>query len=649
MHKYIKTFYLWLGIFSLCNAVSLGLALALQPIAPGVLWLYPMALAMQLPLVLAISLSHYGLNHLFSILPKAGKKAARFVLSALGIIVFLGIYTASLQMYFEVNSFIAWDTLQAVLLDTLQILPDIGRSNGMELSLIGAVAIAAAGFYTARYHDKKHVPSPKLFAILCAVFIASGAGSFALVYGAPNHAFKSVRRDLLPTTYLTLSIIDDLIPATWPAGYAMADLALKPSLSLDDYFQTHPMKPKTNVFFIMLEAVSWDHLGFTGYRRQGVTPNLDALAAESLVFPRTYAAANHSNYSQTSTHSSQYPLRRNHLDQFDKVDYPKTLLFDVLSHAGYQTAFFSAQNEDWQGMKKFILANTELQHFYHSQDELGGNIGIESKVDDAQVRTHAVDFLEQRSAGRPIFMYLNFQRTHFPYDLDEDAPRPYQPCSTDDFEFKYFNYDQRYVENVVNKYDNALHYVDQQVGAFIDHLKQKGLYEDSLIVIASDHGEAFYAHGYPTHSTTLYDDQIRTSTLFKLPGASSKGVRRDAISLIDINPTILEILGQPNHPNFQGRQVCGQPREGFIYLLSHAIVKMHGIVDYPWKYISCERDGERLLNVELDPMEAADLSELYPEKLEQLKQELTAYQQRQMYYYSVLSEKKRSEFYPPQH
>ncbi|MDH3982478.1 MAG: sulfatase, partial [Kiritimatiellaceae bacterium] len=613
------------------------------------LLLYPVAWIFQFPLILAVSVVHFGINHLVLFLPERAKRAVRFSLCVVSAFLFMGIYAASQIMYMEINTFIAWDALRVILDNALQLMPDIGRGNRVELVVIGILAIVSSLLYTRRYHDHARRHSSKLFVILCAAFMTSGAGGFVLVYRTQNPIAERIRKDLLPTTYLTFSIIDGLLPSATPSASFLADLVLLPQVLMDDYLPADSMKSKPHVFFILLESVSWDHYGFTGYVRSDVTPHLDELAQESLIFSRTYAAANHSNYAQTSTHSSQYPLRRKKLDQFENVDYPKVLLFDILAHAGYQTAFFSAQNEDWQGMKSFVMANTELKHFFHSKNELGNNIGIESKLDDALVCARAAEFIAGRDKTRPLFMYLNLQSTHFPYDIPDTALHPYQPATTDDFEFKFFHYDQEYLDRVVNKFDNALHYVDAQIGGFVETLKQSGLYENSLIVVASDHGEAFYKRGYPTHGTSLFEDQMRTACLFKLPGATRTETRTDSISLIDVNPTILEMLGQPNHPSFQGQQVLKAPRKTPIYLMSHGVIKSHGIVDYPWKYISSEQDGEWLLNLELDPFECTNFSESHPVQLEKLKHDLQIYQQRQMYYYTVLPPAERKRFYPPQH
>ncbi len=232
-------------------------------------------------------------------------------------------------------------------------------------------------------------------------------------------------------------------------------------------------------------------------------------------------------------------------------------------------------------MKTFIHADNHLQHFFHSKNELGHHIGIEAKVSDELVLERALDYLNDRELGRPTFMYLNFQATHFPYKIPETDQQPYQPSSTATIEFHYTHYATQHLDRVINKYDNALRYVDTQVGQLIEWLKQNGLYENSLIVVVSDHGEAFYKHGLPTHGTTLFEDQICTASLFKLPGAGLTGERQDPISLIDINPTILEIMGLNNHPNFQGQPVLHAHRVEPIYLVSHSLVKSLGIVSYP--------------------------------------------------------------------
>ncbi len=647
VNRFIKTFYLWLGVMTVCNLMSLLSDLWWDIVPEGGLTLYPIAWLMQLPGILLLSLLHHGINQLLYLLPDRYAFRSQWLVSVMMLYFFTAIYVASQIMRTEVETFLSWDMLMAGLCDLKQILPDIYRRAGFHMVGIGILSILCGLLYTRRYRNPLIEHSGKIFCILLAVFICSTTSSFAFAFKSLRESAWRVRNDILPTTYLTSSLVEDILLETGISEDAIRTIVLPPKISLNDYLETSAPRTTPNVFFIMLEAVPWDHLPFTGYERTDVTPHLNELARHSTIFPCTYATANHSSYSQPSTHASQYPLRTTALDQYETVDYPKVLLFDILAHAGYQTAFISAQNEDWLGMKRFILAHTDLQYFLHSKDELGSNIGMESKIDDRLVRTRAVEYMEGRNPDEPVFMYINFQRTHFPYDIPEDAPRPYQPCSTDDFKFTYYSYEQGHVQTVINKFDNALHYVDAQVGAFIDYLKANGLYENSLIIVAADHGEAFYEHGYPTHSTSLYDDQIRTFTLIKQPGQTASALRNDPISLIDINPTILEAIGMANHPNFQGQQVLNAPRSSPIYIMSHSVVKAMGIVDFPWKYFWTETRGPRLLNLETDPSESADLSAEHPEKLQELKLQLETYRQQQLYYYQDLEPDERSRYYPP--
>ena len=647
MNRLIKTFYFWLGTISCCNLVSLLMGMAWGAVPQRAWLLYPIAWMLQLPLVLAVALFHHAINHGLHRLPPPRDLRGHWLTCSVILFLVSGIYLASQVMYMELDTFLSWDMLQVAVDDTRQILPDVAGRIGLELIILAAASAGVALLYVRRYHNPAIQHSGRNFAILCMVITCSVAGSYAFAYGIRSSTALRIRNEVLPTTRLVTSLIDDVLLDNMPQAEVVKDIVLLPQMVLGDYLDTAAPESTPNVFFIMLEAISWDHFGFTGYPRRDITPNLDALARSSVVFPRTYAAANHSNYSQTSVHSSQYPLRKEHLDQFEKVAYPKVLLFDILAGAGYQTAFISAQNVDWQGMKRFIFAGTDLQYFLHSKDELGLNIGIETKIDDRLVCTRAVEYLEQRDPDRPVFLYVNFQRTHFPYDIPDEASRPYQPCSTDDFDFTFFSYDQDHIETVVNKFDNALHYVDQQVGALIDYLKQNNLYENSVIIVASDHGEAFYQHGYPTHSTSLYDSQIRVCTLIKQPGQKTSEVRGDAISLIDINPTILEILGMPNHPNFQGQPVLNHPRNNPIYILSHGIIKAMGVVEYPWKYFGSSKEAPRLVNLESDPAESIDRSVDYPEKVQELQQAIERFRQQQLYYYQYMSDQERAEYYPP--
>ncbi|HSR87871.1 MAG TPA: sulfatase-like hydrolase/transferase, partial [Pontiella sp.] len=459
VNRFIKTFYFWLGIFTCCNLASLATDLTGGSMHGNEWLLYPAAWMLQLPLVLAVAFVHTVINQVLHRLPPPRDLRGSWLTCSIILFVVSGIYMASQIMRMELDIFLSWDTLKVAVDDTRQILPDIGQRIGLELAVLAVLSAGVGFLYTRRYHHPCAEHSGKKIIILCIVMMCSMTSAYAYAFGIRSDTALRMRNEVLPTTYLITSIIDDVLLNNTPQTEAIQSMVLLPRIAMDEYIKTAvTARERPNVFFIMLEAIPWNRFGFAGYPRRDITPHLDELARNSVVFPRTYAAANHSNYSQTSVHSSQYPLRTDHLDQFEKVDYPKVMLFDILAAAGYQTAFISAQNEDWQGMKRFIFADTDLEYFLHSKDELGLNIGIETKIDDELVCRRATEYLDRRDPDKPVFLYMNFQRTHFPYDIPDEAPRPYQPCSTDSFDFTFFSYDQNHIDTVANKFDNAVHY-----------------------------------------------------------------------------------------------------------------------------------------------------------------------------------------------
>jgi arylsulfatase len=466
---------------------------------------------------------------------------------------------------------------------------------------------------------------------------------------------------------LPAKIRDDILERTFPTVFALPILRmeeraetckgkpfdyraeLKPVISLETYCASQPpLEHPPPIFIMMLESITAGHIAFNGYTRKELTPNIDRLMAESISFTRAYAPANHSNYAQTSFSSSQYARRRRYLDFFDQVDYPKVLLSDILAKYGYQTAFISSQNEDWQGMRKFTLHESHFDHYYHSKNALGGDIDIERKIDDSEVVDEAMRTLERFDKARPSYMYLNMQRTHYPYTLPESAERPYQPSELTSSD-TYFHYPAEHISSMVNRYDNAMRYVDKQVGVFIDYLKAKDLYEQAIIVIASDHGEGFYAQGYPTHGTSMFDDQIRSFAAIKVPHGKKVEVRNDAISLIDINPSILELLNLRNHPSFQGRPIIKGPENGrCLFSTGQGVMKMDCVIQYPWKFVRSQRDGKRLIHLEWDEKETRDYSSDYPDKRRELEDALLHHVGKQLFYYNDLSSEERGKYYPPQ-
>ncbi len=238
--------------------------------------------------------------------------------------------------------------------------------------------------------------------------------------------------------------------------------------------------PRPNVLITILESVDIDHLGYLGHRRPdgtSVTPELDRIAKRSVRFRQARTTATHSNYAQMAVLSSLFPRRYSGLDTYGRLDYPRVLWHDVLDAAGYETATQSSQDETWQGMLRFQSTETRTT-FHHAGNHEGHLIdtGTEHVVPDRITAERAIAWIGDRDG--PWALYVNFQATHFPYKLPAQAAKPYSPWRPKPRTFQYLSYPFEERETVLNKYHNALHYVDAQVGRIRRHLEENGELRD---------------------------------------------------------------------------------------------------------------------------------------------------------------------------
>ncbi len=365
-----------------------------------------------------------------------------------------------------------------------------------------------------------------------------------------------------------------------------------------------------NVIMLTLESVSIHHLGYFGYPRN-VTPNLDKLARQSLRMRRAWTTATHSNYAQPAIISSLFPRRGYGLDVYRRLDYPRVLFHDVFHRLGYATATITSQDESWQGMQRFETTSTP-NFFWDSANYKGNHIdtGSERDVPDAITIDEIEKWLSSQQGHWAL--YMDLQATHFPYKLPPGAPAPYQPTDPTPSTFTYLGYPKKDLQKAINRYDNALHYVDMQIGRLAQYLEQQGELDNTLWVITSDHGEMFYDHGMVTHGKTLYEGESRVPLLVHWPKRVKPGDVDEPVSTLDILPTIAELVGIPPHPAFQGRSFLNPAvhaeEHTAIFMNIQGLRSADGIVCWPWKLI-VERTGREvhLYNLEKDPGERHDL------------------------------------------
>jgi arylsulfatase A-like enzyme len=170
---------------------------------------------------------------------------------------------------------------------------------------------------------------------------------------------------------------------------------------------------------------------------------------------------------------------------------------------------------------------------------------------------------------------------------------------------------------VLGDYKNALGYADAALAALLDGLRSRGLEEKTLTVVFGDHGEAFGQHdGNFGHTLFAWDENVRVPLVVSLPGVIPPARARQVASVVDVAPTILDLLGEPAPAGYDGSSLLAGPARMAFVFTDYAL-GWAGLRDGCWKYLlEIEADRSRVFDVCRDPDETRDLSARHPARVE---------------------------------
>ncbi len=314
-----------------------------------------------------------------------------------------------------------------------------------------------------------------------------------------------------------------------------------------------PSAPGYNVILVSIDTLRADHLGAYGYDRP--TPHVDAFAADSVVFTEAIAQAPSTLHSHASILSSLLPQQHRASWAARTRLAEETLTFpEVMSEHGYRTAAFTGGGQMAQifGLDQGFESYVEpgAQHFTETVD-------------------HGIKWIE-RIGDEPFLLFLHNYEVHHPYepaqeyrdlldirydgDLGEDITKELlEGIRAGEIEI-----DDADLEYIIALYDAEIRSMDDGFGRLVAYLKEKGLYDNTLIVFTSDHGEEFNEHGViGWHSHSLYDELLRVPMIVKYPGNGWGGIVVDRqVRGIDVAPTILGFLELPIPDEFVGADLA---------------------------------------------------------------------------------------------
>jgi arylsulfatase A-like enzyme len=331
-------------------------------------------------------------------------------------------------------------------------------------------------------------------------------------------------------------------------------------------------EPRWNVLVLVPDTVRADHLSLNGYARQ-TTPYLEKLARESTNFTQAITVAPRTWQAFSSILTGVYPPRHGVRFIFDHpIRAEVSNLAEILKAAGYETRAFEADP------LRFLRRMTGGRGF----DRYVDPVFTDPYNSDAIV-VESIEKYVLTQAHEPFLAFARLEGAHWPY-WDGSWAHEYDDCPDCSHAFNVGRYgvwennnhigmrlynpaaqrsvifpdppDEAVRRHMIAHYDSEVRFFDQLAETLIEQMREKGVLERTIVVIASDHGESFGEHGYMQHGPRVDEPVMRVPLLIRLP--QGHHARRDGVvvgqlvRVIDILPTILDALGMPIPPGLDG-------------------------------------------------------------------------------------------------
>ncbi|NLH49726.1 MAG: sulfatase [Myxococcales bacterium] len=389
-----------------------------------------------------------------------------------------------------------------------------------------------------------------------------------------------------------------------------------------------------NVLLISVDTLRADRLGCYG-SKEGLTGMMDFWAQRGVRFSNTWAPAPWTLPSHASAFTGLYPTEHRAIDEKINIDKNAKLLSEALKDAGFQTGAF-------------------VSHYY-----LGQEYGFGRGFDDFYIKPDAkADEMVSRTARwiqkhkeKPFFAFLHLFDPHTPYQPPVDIAKKHYPAdvnllvtgTTKDIMDVVHEWPsdtaQKKLKALQSLYAGEIEFVDKQLEVLFKSLQDNKLDRNTIIILFADHGEEFMEHGLMEHGFTLYQEQLHVPFIWYYPAGLPAGQTvEEPSSLIDLMPTLLDLLGLPPVDNISGRSlmpvVRGQEKSINRYLLSETtrqgpdrVTLIRDFEKYlysPPFRLNSRNFGEMLFNLRNDPGEKTDLLPTDPETGAKLSGELFA-------------------------
>ena len=413
---------------------------------------------------------------------------------------------------------------------------------------------------------------------------------------------------------------------------------------------------KPNILLITMDTTRADHLSCYGYHKN-TTPYLDKLAQEAVRFENVYAPSPWTLPSHASLFTGMYPDKHGaHCDvEFMQSNWPVSLgehyntLTEILADHGYKTAGviggpickrlfglgqgFEYYDDNLVDVKKDIKYFTLFKALsrWISLRDVAARQGVDGRRVASQINKLVFSWLDKYFQA-PFFLFINYFDAHASYL----PPDEYFSRFMEDEDAK-ITESERHRRDTLARYDGEISYLDYHLGKLFVRLKELKIYDNTMIIVTSDHGEFFGEHDFWGHGHELYQEVIKVPLIIKYPSSHPrKGVYLDRVSLVDIVPTVLNLLNLPLPDGLQGitlfkdsskvmseiyRRYYKVPRKGEIFARELKVLFLDNY-KYIKEYAEESKGQGELYDIENDPRELNNLIDIMPEKAKEMEMKL---------------------------
>ncbi len=328
---------------------------------------------------------------------------------------------------------------------------------------------------------------------------------------------------------------------------------------------------QVNIVMIVMDTARQDHLSAYGYNR-ATSPNLSRMAETSRLYYNAYSTSGWTVPAHASLFTGLFPAVHGATQEDWRLNDHLITIAEILSGRGYETVGIVGNVM----LRRDLNFDQGFSRYYETWKAPYKTTGKAGK-EGGDLPEHPALYLfkktlSKRTPQRPFFIFINLMEPHSPYNSSRQF---YNRFITDD-SIKiednmwrlYFagkkSFSSAEIKHLNELYDAEILYVDYLIGKMIDSLKREGVWDNTVFIVTSDHGENIGDHGMMDHVFSLYESTIKVPLIIHYPVLFPPGSEEYApVQLTDIFPTILEIAGiDPDGYPSNGRSLLGEQEEG---------------------------------------------------------------------------------------